>query len=600
MKYPQLFVSLILIFYTSCQIQEINNDILSGNHNESHNHYLGLISSFGYSTDEIEELDTCFIISGETVLYKSDLDAFQDNTHRTKANAIGKLPKELQNIYIDPYYLSEEYSSLIQSAIEEWNSLQDCNIRFSTIYDDEPHTEWDNHVTLEISDTPELLTESDAMIRDNISSITHLIVSIDTSHETWQELEKEQQKYALMHSLGHLVGLKDSDENEYYIPGTYSDDTFSIMLPSDEINNANMADYWKGFSNLDIYNLSIMYPVLPYALSINVPEEMLTFNTYNITADYSSIKDIPNAKFIFSFISMPDGASNPISSQNTDKCIVRFDTPGAYSLKVSLFGGKEQTERFTITQDIYVDGDILSLPSIHNININIPFEVIWNYHAFGREAKISLRGHENIFDNGSDINLDINEVCNGKFNVTLKDYGSYTLFLEAQKDNGAILAQKRIEVNKLYTPKMTMDDSCIDLVNDWDYRTEPFKIGDLCEDVLSISAPHNLIQKPPYSTTLSDMGYLHGRLYFRVYRKYFRESFPVERAVQRRPVTDTTYCVEVRKYPNDGIIYTPDFPLYDKHVYYNPPIETELGIASYVKYRGYYGIVIPKSYIKIE
>jgi hypothetical protein len=58
--------------------------------------------------------------------------------------------------------------------------------------------------------------------------------------------------------------------------------------------------------------------------------------------------------------------------------------------------------------------------------------------------------------------------------------------------------------------------------------------------------------------------------------------------------------VDVYRYPSEGILYTPDFPLYDKHVYYNPPIETELGIASYVRYRGYYGIIIPDSNIEIE
>ena len=602
MKSIQLtFIYLVVILqFVSCQMQEANSTVIGLGSNENTRNYLEIISSLGYSADVIEETETYFILSGETIIYKSELDEFENNSPVTKANSAIRLPNELQHIYIIDSYISNDYVPLLQSAVDEWNNLPDCNIRFSTIFDETPHPEWDHHVYLEISDNPQLLTESSAMIRDSIDPCLIFTVSVNTSHECWQALSEEQRKYALMHALGHLAGLKDSDETNYHVSQTYRDDVFSIMLPSDEINEGNIANYWQGFSDYDIYNFSYMYPALPSNISVDMPEAMVTSNRYTITAEYTSFKEIPNAKFDFSFTFVPDGAADPITNSLTNACVVSFEKPGLYTLQVRLLGGEAQTERFTATYDIFIDGSSFTFPSLCDIKINIPFDVKWSFYKFGISSKISLTGYETLFDNGSDANIEIEEISNGEFKVTLKDYGSYILLIEAKKNDGTVLSQKRIKVNKFYAPKMTMDDSNIDLVNDWDYRVEAFKIGDLCEDVLNISAPHNLVQIPTYSTTLSDNGELEGRLYFRVYRKYFRESFPVGRAAQRRPITDTTFFVDVRRYPSDGIIYTPDFPLYDNHVYYNPPIETELGIASYVKYRGYYGIIIPDSNIEIE
>ena len=135
---------------------------------------------------------------------------------------------------------------------------------------------------------------------------------------------------------------------------------------------------------------------------------------------------------------------------------------GLYTLQVRLLGGEAQTERFSATYDIFIDGSSFTFPSLCDIKINIPFDVKWSFYKFGISSKISLTGYETLFDNGSDANIEIEEISNGEFKVTLKDYGSYILLIEAKKNDGTVLSQKRIKVNKFYAPKMTMDDSNID------------------------------------------------------------------------------------------------------------------------------------------
>lgn len=598
MKYIKLIVFLALSI-VSCQYQEIIPDKLADFNAEDVDYY-SIIESMGYPIEDIVEYEDFFVVSGETFFYKDDLSGYSITHPQTKINALGTLPTNLQTIYINDQFIDAAYVSLLEQAIEHWNNLEDCNLNF--IY---PHEVCANCVVLEISDTPTKLTQSNAMIRESVMEGTIPTVSINTSHNTWLSLSGDQQVYAIMHAIGHLIGLKDSDETEYYIDKTSNEPYSTIMRPADEITPADYFSYWNGFGYGDIEALAKMYPLLVTSVSISADSQTLYSGyPYSLICSYEARKDIPNVNYKFSVISMPESASNPIVSADGNKCVVEFNVPGIYTIKAEVLGGDDQTIRGTYTKTLLVVGlNRFIYPKITEVRINTPFEIIWDKYVDGKKADVTMTGIESCFDGGNSSNLEISNPSIGQFNVILKEYGSYTLTMEARLEE--FVERKVIQIDKFYKPlRMVMDSLNINLEEDIDYRQEPFIIGDYCQKVDTTdttNTTNHICARTPYSTKLSQSGTLEGRLFCKVYKKYYKESFPVAaRAVQRRPITDTTFVRTVIRYPGDDVTYTPDFDLHDIEVYYTSPVYSDYGPVMYERYRGYYGIVVPESRIYIQ
>ena len=594
------FLTMILAFEIihSCQVAEINN-VVDEESIEKGIDYLQIIESLGYPVDEAVEYEDCFVVSDETFFYKEQMDKYAKNNPQTKTNAIGKLPLALQDIYIVDYYISDSYVSLFKQAVAEWNNLPDCNIRFSSTFDDEPHSEWDQYVTLEISDNPQILSQGNAMIRETVSQFELLEASINTSHPTWQKLGEEQRKYAIMHALGHLVGLKDADETQYKIPGTYQEQNFTIMRPSDEITDANLLNYWSGFGDLDEVDLSYMYPLHISSMSLEASASKFEFDRdYTLTAAYVAKKSLPDATYEFSVVSMPEGASNPIRSVSSNVCTVRFDQAGRYVFKVVLSGGRGQTHRFTYEESFSVSNDVFTCSD--NIKVGTAFELSWIYGNASYETDIEITASESVFDNGSSANVNIQTLSRGQYRVTLKKPGSYTIRLEAKKTDGSVVKTKCLYIDRFYRPTMSIEPIVPE--DEFDYRLEYRTIGNVCtEDVqsfsLNIDEPYNYA----YTTTLSTSGSFSSRFYCQVYRKYYRETFPAyTRRSNRMPVTDTTMHQDIIRYPGDPVTYTPDFELCNRGATYEPTIVFEGELTGYIRYKGYYAVVIPPDRFEIE
>ena len=596
LKYLTMCLAFAILY--SCQVAEVNNSV-SEESTETEIDYLNIIESLGYPIDEAVEYDDFFVVSEETFFYKEQMDEFVKNNPQTKTNAIGKLPVDLQDIYITDYYISDNYVSLFKQAVAEWNSLSDCNIRFSSEFDDEPHSEWEQYVTLEISDNPQILSAGKAMIRETVSQFALLEASINTSHETWKKLGDEQRKYAIMHALGHLIGLKDADETLYKIQGTHTEYSHTIMRPSDEITDADLLNYWQGISDWDEDDLSNMYPLHVSSMALEPSASKFTFNkNYTLTASYVSKKTLKNAKYEFSVISMPEGASNPIQNFSSNVCTVRFDKAGMYRFKVVLSGGSDETQRFVLESTFAVSNDVLTCPS--NIKLGSAFEVNWEYGDFSSETDIVMTGSESIFDKGSAQNVNIQTLSRGRYRVTLKQPGSYTLKLEAKRTDGSISKTRYIYIDKFYRPTMSFEPIVSE--GEFDYRLEKTVIGNVCKE--NVDTLKFLSEKPyntPYATTFSTSGSFTSRFYCKVYKKYLRETFPTyNRRVSRMPVTDTTRCDEILRYPGDPVTYTPNFRLCNKAISFHQPITFEGEITGYIRYQGYYTVVIPNDRFEIK
>ena len=128
MKYIKLIVFLALSI-VSCQYQEIIPDKLA-DYNAEDVDYYSIIESMGYPVEDIVEYENLFIVSGETFFYKDDLSEYARMHPQTKINALGTLPADSQTIYINDQYIDADYVSLLEEAIDKWNSLEDCNLNF--------------------------------------------------------------------------------------------------------------------------------------------------------------------------------------------------------------------------------------------------------------------------------------------------------------------------------------------------------------------------------------------------------------------------------------------------------------------------------------
>ena len=485
-----------------------------------------LIASMGYDTTDVKTFEDSYLVSGGYVFFKDALEEYREMP-KTKLNAYSsKLPLIGQKIHLtveadmsDLNY-NEDY---VRTAIEQWNSLPDCNIMFSSNITTQPE-EYETQARLEIRPEPfslqcnEMITVAPLGVAGNAG-----IVAIKTSDRWWKAISDEQRRYAIMHALGHLIGLKDADETDDKVEGTYPwNDLFSIMKPSDEITSATASSYWSGFSVDDRNDIAMMYPLIPDSMSLTVSPEssaLYVATKYEFSATYECAKALPNATYKLT-IDYDDSSIDDIEKTSSNgKFEVELDEPGSFTAKVVLYG-KDGKERASTEADYTVVSDEIIYPSINRIELGKPCRFTWEYNnpAYP-DAHIEYSAKELYFDGGSSRNVTIREISNNETDITFHDYGKYEITASVV-DGPSSLEDRVFTVLKLFRPDLAVipDESIRD--GSSIYAASGYR--DLPEDTTATGEYTHAVLN--YYMTMGDKPQLDERVYVEYALKYWQNT----------------------------------------------------------------------------
>ena len=440
-----------------------------------------LLADWGYDTTDVQVYDEYYGLSDELVFFK-DVLAESRKTPLTKINAYKqKLENDRQHIYLQKSSMDAMYNSdvLLEEAVEEWNSIDDCNLYFSTTgvnYCDTP-------AVIEITSYPSFgLGSGLVMVAPLVNAggaVSQGMITIDTGHYMWDMIDPYQRRYAIMHGIGHLIGLKDYDETEDRFEGTTSGiDITSIMRSSDELTTATMGAFWSGLSKSDKEDMVTMYPLRPiddleyeiYSVG-DGKETKVTGRTLYTGTDYrikikpfESVKPMEGISYGLT-VDYTDGTGTDIEKASSEDTFdITFTDTGKCDITVILYG-KDGKERGTsgeglLGYEIKEIEEELYYPSV--VNVGNTYTIKWQYkHPAYPDAHVEFSIGDIHYENGDYQNITVSKKNDWEANVTLNDYGKFRVDARLV-DGPSDVKDKIFYFTKLnYKPSFTIDPDLV-------------------------------------------------------------------------------------------------------------------------------------------
>lgn len=332
------------------------------------------------------------------------------------------LGKSYQHIYfsIHSEYPYDEAANMFISAINEWNSLLECNLYLAS-YDDYKYSgntqDWPMVKVYMKPDVDEsqIYNKANCDIKYGIVTDAPYTkgtlgyrIAVDTSDDSeYTALTSDMKKYALMHSIGHVIGLKEvrfGMSLSNLINGT-SQSTDTFMRSYDELQEYE--EEWKGFTEYDKSDLSRIYPVIVEEINLEGPDQSEMLNQYKpyiFKSSCKSIKSTEKIHFTYEVVSLsPQFYTSETLSDGSFKIV--FNKPGMYKVRtIAHSDGCILPEKYTDEKQYYVIGEKFTMPE--EVKLNEEFNVFWRYpdptNPENPEATIEVTGIETLFDNNSD------------------------------------------------------------------------------------------------------------------------------------------------------------------------------------------------------
>lgn len=566
-KNLNLLLAILGLALISCQSELVETQQLE-NLNSSKFDYYSIISSLGYSTDDIMENDSLFVISDVIVLHKKELRKLAEKPQTRITTYSNLLPLEKQHIKLDEYEIADANNSiLLTRAAEEWNSVPNCNILFS--HGTEYASEVFYSMSVYISDDPSWgfstndpqysFIQVSPVVASSTSTGT---LAINTSHSTWQSYSEDQKKWAIVHALGLLIGLKPTDETD------------SIMY------NRYYTPNWSSFSDTDKSELMSKYPltVKSFDLDSSVSSYVSDIE-YTFTPNIEYYKQFDNVTFDYEVQNLSSIVSHRLIQTSNNAAKISFYSAGTYTIKCRIRTSDiifaEASKTIEVTSDTY-------LPQDGDITLNQPFNIRWNCEV-GETLNCSIV--ENLFGNNPNDYV-ITKISSSEYTIKLCDYGYYTITLTKNNNNGTVIDCKEIHIKRFYRPELSFPDFTGTL-DDFDFRMDVFEIGFICPENTAnmIVTSYN----PSYNIVVGDGTILAERLYLKRYEKFYRNAFFPPEPVCKGPATDVNTLVELTfTKGSSAVIAMPE----GRNGYFSIT-------NGWLNYKGYYAVIIPEDNVTI-
>ncbi|SHF15691.1 M57 family metalloprotease [Dysgonomonas macrotermitis] len=267
-----LCILLIVALVSACQnetIEDGNSPQTSGDISGD----LALIKQLGMDITNIEDLGDSYVVEGDIILSKEQLRRHTSSSNDSltlrqsrSTNLVSQANVSNISVGFDssmPNIGSDSgWRDATQSAINEWNSIPGCLVKFTLTTVANPDIKI-KYTTVSGTWVARALTPS--------NNKPGSYVEVNSTSNSYSSLEK---KYAIVHELGHTLGLLHTDFNlelsetksnnpGILIPGTPSGGGLGPNMSDNDINsimNYKMATTWKGFSYYDVVAIRYLYP----------------------------------------------------------------------------------------------------------------------------------------------------------------------------------------------------------------------------------------------------------------------------------------------------------------------------------------------------
>ncbi|HIS21925.1 MAG TPA: hypothetical protein IAC09_00605 [Candidatus Cryptobacteroides intestinipullorum] len=476
-----LILAAMACMFMACSVEELADEKTldeSGlsKTEDAYTEDMQLLADWGYDTTAVRVYDEYYLVSNEFIFYKNELMNCR-SVPKTRINAESiRLAREQQQIHIDKYQMDAMSNSdmLLEEAISEWNSIDDCNIFFSTTASYPGGT----NAAIEVTSTPTFAFGSALVTVTPLTGNLNGRITINTGYYIWEYLDPSQRRYAIMHAIGHLIGLKDSDEFTSHVTETNDDKVNTIMRPSDEITTANVGGYWSGLTRYDKEDLSKLYPLRPiddleyeiYSVG-DGKETKVTGRTLYTGTDYrikikpfESVKPMEGISYGLT-VDYTDGTGTDIEKASSEDTFdITFTDTGKCDITVILYG-KDGKERGTsgeglLGYEIKEIEEELYYPSV--VNVGNTYTIKWQYkHPAYPDAHVEFSIGDIHYENGDYQNITVSKKNDWEANVTLNDYGKFRVDARLV-DGPSDVKDKIFYFTKLnYKPSFTIDPDLV-------------------------------------------------------------------------------------------------------------------------------------------
>ncbi len=334
-----------------------------------------IIRSMGLHTEGIVELDDQYIVEGDILIDKTDIDSMRlipaTRQARYKNTITGGREESIRVKITSSNVPNAEWRRAIFNAIDIWNAVPNCPVWFHKI----EHTILYHDVIVRMSNEYSVAA---ANLPKNGEPGKGIVINPKID---WYNTTLEQKTYIIVHELGHILGLGhtdyianyyadpiensvDSPADNYHIHGTPDIEPNSVMDSHSAGLDRGDASSWWGFTAGDLAAIQSMYGNPIWSSEITGPSNCWTVSRPTYTLNFETNLTGPNVTWYVNNVVRQSGSS--LSFTPTSLPL------GQVTLKAIIsFGGTNRETSKVIT----VDNPVISGPNYPQLNTSVTYSV---------------------------------------------------------------------------------------------------------------------------------------------------------------------------------------------------------------------------------